>query len=428
MDHLVTRMRRNSENLLLLAGHESARKWSEPVLLADVARAATSEIEQYARVTLSVQPGIAVAGMAVSDIARLLAEIIENATVFSPRDTQVRVSAEELASGGVLIQVSDSGVGVSAARLAEMNQRLDNPPVIDESVSRHMGLFAAGRLAERYGVRVRLRAGSPQGLTALVWLPDSLAERGARPYGGWSQPLAPQVATQAVTTQAVATQAVATQVAGQADFQARRAPGRHSIAMHPATDGQSANDRPDAVVMSTHIGADRRETAQSVDSAASNWFRSRRSSATGTAGNGGGPPAANRTAGNGGGTPQAAPLAAAPLAAAPQAGGGRPTGFDVWAEGRQAAQIIADPVRGDRTVAGMPVRVPRANLLPGSAGGGRHADSRVNSRPADSHEAQTPAARQRRSPETARSRLSGFQSGTRRAEGQTPRTGEGADR
>ena len=134
------------------------------------------------------------------------------------------------------------------------------------------------------------------------------------------------------------------------------------------------------------------------------------SSAAGTAGNGGGPPEAG------------------PLAAAPQAGGGRPTGFDVWAEGRQAAQIIADPVRGDRTVAGMPVRVPRANLLPGSAGGGRHADSRVNGRTADSHEAQTPAALQRRSPETARSRLSGFQSGTRRAEGQTSRTEEGADR
>ena len=429
MDHLVTRMRRNSENLLLLAGHESARKWSEPVLLADVARAATSEIEQYARVTLSVQPGIAVAGMAVSDIARLLAEIIENATVFSPRDTQVRVSAQELASGGVLIQVSDSGVGVSAARLAEMNQRLDNPPVIDESVSRHMGLFAVGRLAERHGVRVRLRAGSPQGLTALVWLPDSLTERGARPYGGWSQSLAPQVATQAVATQAVATQAVATQavatqaVASHADFQARRAPGRHSITMHPATDGQSATDRPGAVVMSTHIGADRRETAQAVDSAASNWFRSRRASTAGTAGNGSGPLAANSTAGNGGGPPEAAPLAAAL-----QAGGGRPSGFDVWAEGRQAAQIVADPVRGDRTVAGMPVRIPRANLLPGSAGGGRHADSRVNSRPADGHEGQTPTALQRRSPETARSRLSGFQSGTRRAEGQTPRTGEGADR
>jgi signal transduction histidine kinase len=437
MDHLVTRMRRNSENLLLLAGHESARKWSEPVLLADVARAATSEIEQYARVTLSVQPGIAVAGMAVSDVARLLAEIIENATVFSPRDTQVRVSAQELASGGVLIQVSDSGVGVSEARLAEMNQRLDNPPVIDESVSRHMGLFAVGRLAERHGVRVRLRAGSPQGLTALVWLPDSLAERGSRPYGVWSQPLAPQAvtqfATQAVTPQAVTTKAVTREaVTREADFQARRTPGRHSITMRPDTDGQSANDRadavvmstdPDAVAMSTRIVGDRHETAQAADSATSNWFRSRRPAAAGTAGNGGVPLAANGTAGNGGGPPEAALQASLP-----QAGDAKPSGSDVWADGRQAAQIIADPVRSDRTVAGMPVRVPRANLLPGSAGGGRHADSRVNSRPADGHEAQTPTALQRRSPETARSRLSGFQRGTRRAEGQTPRTGEGADR
>ena len=220
MDHLVTRMRRNSENLLLLAGHEGARKWSEPVLLADVARAATSEIEQYARVTLSVQPGIAVSGQAVSDVAHLLAEIIENATVFSPKDTQVRVSAQELASGGVLIQVSDSGVGVSDARLAEMNHRLDNPPVIDESVSRHMGLFAVSRLAERHGVRVRLRPGSPQGLTALVWLPDSLAERGTRPYSGWSQPPAPQ-----------------------ADPSLRRAPGRHSIVMRPARMARMASTR-----------------------------------------------------------------------------------------------------------------------------------------------------------------------------------------
>ena len=188
MDHLVTRMRRNSENLLLLAGHDSARKWSEPVSLADVARAATSEIEQYARVGLSVQPGVAISGQAVSDVVRLLAEIIENATIFSAKDTQVRVSAQELTSGGVLIEVSDSGVGISDARLAEMNLRLINPPVIDVSVSRHMGLFAVARLAERHGVRVRLRASTPQGLTALVWLPDNLIERQARPYGGWSQP------------------------------------------------------------------------------------------------------------------------------------------------------------------------------------------------------------------------------------------------
>src|SRR5581483_2874325 len=100
MDHLVTRMRRNSENLLLLAGHDTARKWSGPVPLADVARAAASEIEQYGRVTLKIQPGIAVPGQAVSDVVHLLAELIENATVFSPEDTPVYVSAEDLTRGG----------------------------------------------------------------------------------------------------------------------------------------------------------------------------------------------------------------------------------------------------------------------------------------------------------------------------------------
>ena len=181
MDHLVTRMRRNSENLLLLAGHDTARKWSGPVPLADVARAAASEIEQYGRVTLRIQPGVAIAGQAVSDVVHLLAELIENATVFSPEDAPVHVSAQELTSGGVLIEVSDSGVGVPEARLAEMNWRLDNPPVIDVSVSRHMGLFAVARLAERHGVRVRLRPRPPQGLTALVWLPDDVADRGTQP-------------------------------------------------------------------------------------------------------------------------------------------------------------------------------------------------------------------------------------------------------
>jgi signal transduction histidine kinase len=378
MDHLVTRMRRNSENLLLLAGHEGARKWSEPVPLTDVARAATSEIEQYSRVTMKIQPGVVVSGQAVSDLAHLLAEIIENATVFSSKDTQVHVSARELASGGVLIEVSDSGVGVSEVRLAEINWRLDSTPVIDESVSRHMGLFAVARLAERHGVRVRLRAGTPRGLTALVWLPDSLAERSTSSYGGWAQTLA-----------------------AQSDFQVRRASGRHSIATQAAApDGQYTNGRADAPAALTQAGPATREPVQAASLPASNWFRSRREPAADTAGNGN-----------------------AAAWAAPQAG----DGADPYAQGRQAAQIIADPVRGDRTVAGLPTRVPRANLIPGSVGSGQ-ADGHASGRATGSHETQRPATLPQRSPEVARSRLSGFQRGSRRAEGQTPRTGEGADR
>ena len=190
MDHLVTRMRRNSENLLLLAGHDNPRKWSEAIPLADVARAATSEIEQYNRVTLNMTPDISLAGQAVSDVVHLLAELIENATIFSPKDTQVQVAMQYLASGGVLIEVSDKGIGVSEARLEEMNWRLDNPPTIDVSVSRHMGLFAVARLAERHGVRVRLRPALPAGTVGpgLAAGQPHRADHQARtvPSGGWS--------------------------------------------------------------------------------------------------------------------------------------------------------------------------------------------------------------------------------------------------
>ena len=105
-------------------------------------RAAISEIEQYNRVALRIQPGVMVPGHAVSDVVHLLAELIENATVFSASDTQVLVTVQELASGGVLIQISDGGVGVSEARLAEMNRRLDDPP---RSTNRYLGTWACSR-------------------------------------------------------------------------------------------------------------------------------------------------------------------------------------------------------------------------------------------------------------------------------------------
>src|SRR6202034_1028431 len=128
MDHLVTRMRRNSENLLVLAGEEPVRKWTDSVPLTDVARAAASEIEQYSRVALAVQPGIMISGQAAADVVHLLAELIENATLFSPQSTQVRVTVMEISSGGVLVEVRDDGVGVSPNRLADMNWRLRPPP------------------------------------------------------------------------------------------------------------------------------------------------------------------------------------------------------------------------------------------------------------------------------------------------------------
>ncbi len=226
IDHMVTRMRRNSENLLLLAGHEGARKWSDPVSVADVGRAATSEIEHYSRVVLNIQPGVAVIGTAVSDIVHLLAELIENATLYSPTDTTVRVSGHELPSGGVLIEITDKGIGIPEERLAEMNWRLQSTPAIDVSVSRHMGLFAVARLAERHGVQVRLRPANPQGLSVLVWLPDTVIEHTALPFPGRRGVLGGQGGQ------------------GGASTLTRRTPGQTGIAP-AAADGQSGIERVD---------------------------------------------------------------------------------------------------------------------------------------------------------------------------------------
>ena len=172
MDHLATRMRRNSENLLVLAGQDLSRRWNQPVTLVDVLRAALSEIERYERVTLNVQPGIAARGQAVSDVVHLTAELVENATSFSAADTPVTIAGHLLSSGGVLLEIADQGVGMVADEMAHANWRLDNPPVVDVAVSRRMGLFVVARLAARHGIRVRLRHADTGGLVALVWLPD----------------------------------------------------------------------------------------------------------------------------------------------------------------------------------------------------------------------------------------------------------------
>jgi signal transduction histidine kinase len=172
MDHLATRMRRNSENLLVLAGHDESRRWNQPLALVDVLRASLSEIEHYERVTLNVQPGIVVRGQAVSDVVHLTAELIENATSFSAAETPVSIGGHLLGSGGVLLEITDEGVGMSAEEMAHANWRLDNPPVVDVAVSRRMGLFVVARLAAKHGIRVRLRPAASGGLIALVGLPD----------------------------------------------------------------------------------------------------------------------------------------------------------------------------------------------------------------------------------------------------------------
>jgi hypothetical protein len=169
-------MRRNSENLLVLAGHEEVRKWSKPVSLLDVVRAAISEIEEYERVIANIQPTFLISGRATSDVVRLIAELLENASTFSPVSTQVLVTSQTVTSGGVLIEIIDEGLGMADQDLERENWRLDNPPEIDVAASRQMGLFVVGRLAARHGVRVRLRHTPSSGISALVWLPETLME------------------------------------------------------------------------------------------------------------------------------------------------------------------------------------------------------------------------------------------------------------
>ncbi|WP_067184072.1 sensor histidine kinase [Microtetraspora niveoalba] len=185
LDHLATRMRRNSENLLVLAGQEPARRWGQPVPVVDVVRASLSEVENYERVSLQVSAGGAVVSQAVNDVVHLVAELVENAISFSPRETKVVVSSNRIDGGGLMISVSDLGIGMTAEELAQANWRLANPPVVDVSVSRRMGLFVVGRLALRHGIRVQLRQQDAGGLTAMVLLPEALlAQAGAPAFPG----------------------------------------------------------------------------------------------------------------------------------------------------------------------------------------------------------------------------------------------------
>jgi signal transduction histidine kinase len=396
MDHLVTRMRRNSENLLVLAGEEPVRKWTESVPLTDIARAAASEIEQYSRVALAVQPGIMISGQAAADVVHLLAELIENATLFSPQSTQVRVTVMELSSGGVLVEVRDDGVGVSPNRLADMNWRLDHPPMVDVSISRHMGLYAVARLAARHGIRVKLRPGAPQGLSALVWLPGTLAKREAAP------------AASSHSRAALGVDATGPAPVIRPAMPVRQMTGRHRGGLAVSGDQPAA---------AAQAGPGPRPAV---------WFAAKRPS-------------------SGAAVPAEQAAASWQAAAAWQTAG--------WqtAPGGAAAESGAGSEPGGRTDSGLPRRVPRTSAYPGSDTPGSGMPSVAPAAAADlgapvlgappggtgpqgPHPAGAPyqeqAPSRRRSPEAARSRLSGFQLGNRdavqagHATGWTPFAGE----
>ncbi|WP_371499348.1 nitrate- and nitrite sensing domain-containing protein [Kitasatospora sp. NBC_00374] len=182
LDHLATRMRRNGENLLVLAGEEPGRRWNTPVPLVDVLRAASSEVEQYERIELAGIPEAEVVGPAVTDLVHLLAELLENATSFSSPQTRVLVNATRLPDGRVLVEIHDKGIGLTAEDFAEINEKLAEPPTVDATISRRMGLFVVGRLSQRHDIRVQLRpSGESAGTTSLVMLPQALTQFNAPP-------------------------------------------------------------------------------------------------------------------------------------------------------------------------------------------------------------------------------------------------------
>jgi signal transduction histidine kinase len=493
MDHLATRMRRNSENLLVLAGHEGGRQRSRPVALVDVLRAAVSEIEQYSRVHLDAQPGAGVRGQAAGDVVHLVSELVENATAFSPVEAPVTVSGRTLNGGGVVLEITDRGIGMAADDMAHANWRLDNPPVVDVAVSRRMGLFVVGRLAARHGIRVRLRpgtqtgtetgtgagtgAGTGSGLTALIWLPDELVVRealggvpeswaakpagaggprvaeildipAAAPRGGLDTPLVPgrnpaeavaaaragRTGPQPVLSAPVPSQAPPRRGAlpvrrprpaplPSVPSQPRApelnrplspgsrpaglpgsgppgasgpppgvpAPPRETIARSAAFTGIQR----DRVIASAGAGAGASGNGKGnrlpiFESVESDWFRqasgSRHGRHTGTE----------------------IDSLAGPGSANAQNGGNWTSPGD---EGWRAAEAARDPASGGTTEAGLPKRVPRANLVPGSASGpgaGGFDDGRYRARVPE------PAvAGAARPAQEIRERLASFQRGAR---------------
>jgi signal transduction histidine kinase len=365
-DHLATRMRRNNENLLVLADQEAPRRWNRPIGLVDVVRAALQEVDQYQRVEDRIGATDAIAGPAVNDLIHLLAELIENALSFSPHDSSVTVAAEAIDGGGIVLSITDAGIGMTPNELAYANDRLAHAVEVDVSASRRMGLFVVARLARRHGIRVQLRSHDNGGLIALVFVPVALLRPAAAPYSvaaagdtfptplpqrslkpvpaaSWRPP-APRPADWA----SVAGEPSVPGLAPLEDLSAGPAP-----AWYEAPLGDPAVTRPIPVVKPASAGDDYLPIFAEVESA---WFNRERT--------------------------------------------------DSWSSpktdaGWSAAEAAANPTNDGATSSGLPKRVPKANLVPGTA----------DTLSAPRGVAPIP----RLSPERVRSRISSLQEGFRQA-------------
>jgi signal transduction histidine kinase len=415
MNRIASRMHRNSQNLLVLAGHELSIGWNQPMALVKVIRAAVSEIEEYERISLHAQPDIAVSGPVVNDAVHLFAELAENATSFSAVDMPVEISGH-LMNSGVVIDISDRGVGMSAKELAYANWRLENPQTADIDVPRWIGLFVVARLAARHGIKVRLQQAEFGGLTALVWLPNEVivhhgatapsrlsSSGGAGPRRGAHE--APGDLGHGMAERSAATARSAELTSPREDARgaqlgrrlisdAGRRPGPvspvgggrpASHAAPSATAGPSGPGSPAAGGTATPLGQETSSADSGVivpsaetrrlpifDAVEARWFSGGR-----------------EVLGSSGVTAPA----------------GRRWSSPGDEEDSRAAQTVDAPTSGAPTSAGLPRRLPNANLVPGSIPGPQ------------------PAAPLNRSAPAARDRFAGFQRGV--SEGRTAATSAG---
>ena len=173
IDHLTTRMRRHSEGLIILSGDSPGRGWRNPVPLVDVLRAAVAEVEDYTRIRVTTGAHAGLIGPAVADVIHLIAELAENATIYSPPNAPVRIHGD-IVGRGFAVEIEDRGLGITEDKLAEINNNLAHPPQFDLSGSEQLGLFVAGQLARRHDIRITLQPSPFGGITAIVLLPKAL--------------------------------------------------------------------------------------------------------------------------------------------------------------------------------------------------------------------------------------------------------------
>lgn len=400
LDHLATRMRRNNENLLVLSGGELSRSTGQQVALADLVRAAVSEIEHYQRVVVQPPPDAHVVGYAAGDLVRLIAELLDNATAFSSPDTHVTVASHRTRRKAIVIDIVDHGIGMTDEELIRANEQLSHPAGVEGRISRRMGLFVISRLAHEHGVRVRLHGGQDiPGLRVTITVPADLVITEPEP-----EPLPANVLPGGGPGNDVLGGPLPKRTAGATTA----ANGAWHGTLRGILDGASPSPDPVPTAMTVTIPA-----LPSAEASGAELFKSlseEDSAVLGQAPDGGEAVTA----------PEVTPIydtmvsawfeealpAAQPMRRRPDE--------DAWRfaadEGWQAVGAAADAEPTEFTPAGLPRRQPKALLLPGSV---RQQQATRTGRP--------------RSADDLRHRLSGLQDGVRRGRsaGQETATGTG---